>query len=252
MNDVALNGNGGAVSANTTNYFESYGDQVSQKSIVGTLLKFSKGDWLAGESNEEVKPGTQLIANMDELLVGWVRWEGGKPSDQIMGQVAKGYQAPKRNTLGDDDEADWERDDNGKPRDPWQFTNYLILKEPGTEGDDGMFTFATSSRGGLNAIGELCKLFGRTVKMKPGKYPIVALKVDSYMHPNKAYGRIKVPVLDVIGWAPQSEFAAPHTGLDDGPEIEAATAGDGHHYKAEDASGRAPRGSASPAATTKF
>jgi hypothetical protein len=69
----------------------------------GKLLKFSKGDYLVGEDNDEVEEGTQYVANMDELMVGWIRWADGKPEDQIMGRVSEGYQPPKRNTLGDDD-----------------------------------------------------------------------------------------------------------------------------------------------------
>src|ERR1700743_2020621 len=146
MNDLSIQQQGTAVVAPGGNYFQSYGDQVSQRSIVGKLLKFSKGDYLMGEDNEEVEEGTQFIANMDELCVGWIRWQDSKPTDQIMGRVSDGYQAPRRNTLGDDDKAQWEVDEQGRERDPWQFSNYLILKTPGENGEESLFTFTTSSR----------------------------------------------------------------------------------------------------------
>lgn len=193
-----------AVGAVGANPFQSYGDQVSQRSIVGKLLKFSKGDYLLGEDDEEVEEGTKLVANMDELMVGWIRWEESKPTDQIMGRVAEGYQAPRRNELGDDDKSRWEVDDQGRERDPWQFSNYLILKAE--EGDE-LFTFATSSRGGLNAIGELCKTYGKAMRQRPEEYPVVSLKVGSYQHSNKAYGRIKFPIFEVVGWAAKADFA---------------------------------------------
>lgn len=224
MNDLAVQQTGTSVGAVGGNYFQSYGDQVSQKSIVGKLLKFSKGDYLMGEDNEEVEEGTQLVANMEELMVGWIRWEDGKPTDQIMGRVSEGYQPPKRNTLGDDDKTRWEVDEQGRERDPWQFSNYLLLKTPGESGDDHLFTFTTSSRGGLNAIGELCKTYGKEMRQRPDDLPVVALEVGSYQHSNKAYGRIKFPIFKVVSWAPKAEFADALDG--EGGEPEAAPAKD--------------------------
>jgi hypothetical protein len=187
------------------NYFEQYGNSASQKSITGRLLKFSKGDYLAGEDEEEIDADTTLVAIMDQLNVGWIKWEDNKPVQQIMGPVAEGYQPPRRNTLGDDDKDLWEVDSNGKPRDPWQFSNYLIMKDPGKNGDpENLYTFATSSTGGRNAIGEVCKVFGKEMRRKPDEWPIIKLGVSSYNHSNKEYGRIKIPVLEVVGWEPKS------------------------------------------------
>jgi hypothetical protein len=187
-----------------TNFFASYGAQVSQKSIIGTLLKFNKGDWLYGEDNDEMEDGEQLIANMDQLLVGWIKWVDNKPAEQIMGLVSEGYQAPKRHTLGDTEEENWEVDDAGKARDPWQFSNYLVMKRPGKNGD--IFTFATSSKGGLNAIGELCKSYGKDMRVHPDEYPTVEIGTHAYDHPKKEYGRIKIPTLKLVGWEKKSLF----------------------------------------------
>lgn len=207
MSELSTRQAGTSIANPAGNYFQSYGEQASQKSIVGKLLKFSKGDYLVGEDNDEVEEGTQYVANMDELMVGWIRWEDGKPTDQIMGRVSEGYQAPKRNTLGDDDKSKWEVDEQNRERDPWQFSNYLILKTPGESGDDSLFTFTTSSRGGLNAIGELCKAYGKAMRQKPDEFPVISLGVGSYQHSNKAYGRIKFPILAVESWVPKAEFA---------------------------------------------
>src|SRR5580765_8197501 len=109
MNDITER-KSGSVAASAENYFAAYGEQVSQKSIVGQLLKFSKGDYLVGEDNDEVPLGTRYIVNMDELLVGWIRWSENRPTDQVMGKVSDGYQPPRRNELGDNDKAQWETD----------------------------------------------------------------------------------------------------------------------------------------------
>lgn len=203
MNDVAtIEKQGTAVAVSGGNAFEAYGNAVSQKSIVGDILKFTKfGEFVAGQDEIELKAGTRLIANMDELLIGWVRWEDSKPTEQLMGRVAEGFQPARRNELGDDDESRWERDDDNKPRDPWQRANYLILK---AEDSDQLYTFTTGSKSGLNAIGELCKVFGRQMRQRPDEFPIVALTPDSYIHPK--YKKIFVPKFEIVGWAPKSSL----------------------------------------------
>lgn len=188
--------------ASATNYFEDYGNRASNRAIVGRLLKFSKGDWLAGEDAEEMERGYKLVAQMDTLSIGWIKWVDSKPEQQIMGLVVEGYQPPRRADLGDLDKGLWEVDvTSGQPRDPWQFSNYLICKEVGKKGDEeNLYTMAASSRGGINAIGDLCKTYGKKMREMPDEYPVIALGVDSYEHSNKAFGRIKVPVLEVVAW----------------------------------------------------
>jgi hypothetical protein len=184
------------------NYFEQYGEQTAQTNIVGRLLKFSKGDWLAGEDNEELDVGTKLVAVMDQVLVGWVKWVDNKPVQQLMGLLIEGFQPAKRGELGDADDSEWEVDDQGRPRDPWQFTNYVIMKAPGKKITDvaNLYTFTTSSRGGIGAVGKLCSEYGKAMRERPEEWPVVALKSTAYDHPNKQFGRIKVPVLEVVGW----------------------------------------------------
>jgi hypothetical protein len=188
----------------TSNPFLDYGAQASQSSIVGKLLKFSKGDWTAGQSNEEIPDGTEFVANMDELMAGWIRWSENKPTDQVMGKISEGYQAPRRSDLGDNVKEDWEVDEqNGKPRDPWQFSNYLLLR--GQE-DAELYTFTTSSRGGLNAIGDLCKVYGKVMSQHPKEWPVLSIGQGAYDHPNRSYGKIKFPTFAIVGWAPKAVF----------------------------------------------
>lgn len=187
------------------NAFESYGNSVSNRNIVGRLLKFSKGDYLCGEDQEELPEGTRLVANMGTLAIGWIKWVDGKPDQQVMGLLVEGFKPPKRSELDDTNEEDWEVDEqSGQPRDPWQFSNYMVLKDPGKPAtDEFLYTFATSSRGGLGAIGELCKVYGKAIRTKPDELPVVALNVTAYDHPNKKFGRIKVPVFEVVDWEPK-------------------------------------------------
>jgi len=184
--------------------FTAYANAMAPRNIVGTLLRFSKGDYLAGEEGAAVPGGTMMTANVGELLVGWVLWADNKPTQQIMFRVADGKPVPKRSELGHTDQERWEVDSHGEKRDPWQFTNYLpLLAESGE-----LFTFTTSSRGGIGAIGELCRRYSQHRKHHPDVLPMIALDVDSYQHKIKEYGRIKFPRFTPAGWAPKVTFDA--------------------------------------------
>jgi hypothetical protein len=189
------------------NVFAAYGESAGPGHIVGELLKFSKGDWLAGQENRQIADGTTLVAIMDSLVVGLQRWENQRPVAYRMGLLVEGFVPPQRDELGDTDEALWECDDAGKPRDPWQFTNYLPLVNP--ENPDQTFTFTTSSKGGLSAIAKLCREYGRACEKEGRKdqYPLVKLSTGSYAHRDRSRGRIKFPVLTIIGWVNKADFA---------------------------------------------
>jgi hypothetical protein len=184
--------------------FSEYADAVSPQFIIGDLLKFSKGDYFAGINNQTVPAGTTFTVNLDELMAGFVRWWDGKPTDHVMVRVADHIPPKKRIELGDSDEQQWETDINGKRRDPWQFTNYLpMMNEKGE-----LFTFTTSSRGGISAIAGLARRYANHRKRHPDVFPLIALGVDSYQHPNREFGRIKFPVFAPAGYAPKKDFLA--------------------------------------------
>ena len=182
----------------TASYFEKYGQAASGRRFVGDLLKFDKGgNYVAGQENHEIARGTKMVAYMDTLRIGWVCWEEGRPVDERMGLVGEGFVPPKRSELDRTDESLWEEYEGGESRDPWQFSNDLVLLDP----QDGQFyTFVTSSKGGLGAIGKLAEKYGNHLRQSPGEWPVVALESDSYQHKIRAYGRIKFPVLRTVEW----------------------------------------------------
>jgi len=181
--------------------FEAFADVTAPQHIVGQLLRFNKGDFVVGEeAKKEIAPGSVFTANLDAMLTGWVRWEDGKPGPHAMQLVSENRPVPRREELGDTDQAQWELGSDGEPRDPWAFTVYLPL----LGGDDELYTFSTSSKGGHKAIGKLCRFYARSRKLKPECHPRVALQGDSY--PHHEYGRIKVPVFSPCGWEPKQKF----------------------------------------------
>lgn len=206
MNDVALRQGTALAAQETDDPFADLVRDEGSRSIRGTLLKFDKGDWLAGKEATEIPLGTKLVAHIPELLRGWVRWEDNKPTDHIMGKVSDRFKMPRRDELGDHDKSMWETDNNGKERDPWQKTYYLLLLGA-EEGHDELYTFSAASKGGIDAVLDLCAKYSAGKRKQKGDVlPIVALGGGSYMHPNRELGRIKTPDFKLVGWAPATIF----------------------------------------------
>jgi hypothetical protein len=228
----------------SANPFEAYGLAASTRRIVGKLLKFSKGDFLAGQDADEVKIGTRVVPIMASLQSGYIKWLDNTAVEHVMGPIAEGYVPPRRDTLGDTDESQWETDDRGEARDPWQLTNQIGMVSVDDPKD--VFTFATSSRGGMGAIGELCKTYGRHMREAPDQYPVVELGVGSYQHRDKSFGRIKFPTFAIVDWVDAKAYVAAYEearGSDGGGSAPATVADPVvAHQKAEMAAKAARRG----------
>jgi hypothetical protein len=199
--------------------FAAYGQEAASGS--GAYLKFSKGEWLLGQNDDEIALGRKLAANMDELSIGWIRWADGKPAERRMGILAQGYKPETRDALGYTDQTTWEVDEtSGKPKDPWNFTNELPLADPET---GEQMTFSASSKGGIGAVGNLCKAYGKEYRVQGGKVPVIELGRDSYKHPT--YGKTYVPVLTIVEWVDNASLAAAPANEDAAEEAPATKTG---------------------------
>jgi hypothetical protein len=182
--------------------FQAFADAVAPQYIVGKLLKFSKGLWLAGQNSEPVEQ-KQFLVGMHALLTGWVRWHDFKPVEHAMISIGNRQLPPRRHELGDNDPSTWETDDRGQKKDPWQPTSYL----PMIADDDGeAFTFPASSKGALDALGKLSRAYAVQRRRAPGELPLTTLGSSGYPHSKREYGYVKTPVFLVTGWAPASRF----------------------------------------------
>jgi hypothetical protein len=199
-------GNGRSIATTGPSPFGLYANAVSPRTIHGTLLKFTKGDWVAGENSKVVPEGTEFTIYMSEILAGWVRWEDNKAIEHQMGRISDSYAPSRRDDLGSIDRAAWETDADGKARDPWQFTNYVPMK---AEKTDEIHTFVATSKGALGAVADLCRQYDRHAKKHPDDQdPIVKLMSGTYEHKTKSYGRIAYPIFTVVGWTAKTDLDA--------------------------------------------
>ena len=178
--------------------YDAFGD-YGAKTQDGTFLSFSRvGEFEAGQDKEQVPFGTRVVANMPRMRNGWRCWIGGKVVDDRTELVAARVPKQRRNELGDMDQGLWERDKEGKPRDPWVDTDILEMR-----GDGANYIFSTTSKGGRGALQRLCEAFAKNGRMRPGMLPIITLERDSY--PHKEYGKTYFPVFEIIGWTDADE-----------------------------------------------
>jgi hypothetical protein len=158
--------------------------------LFGELIKFVKGKWLHGD--DEIPLGTEYAAEMDQLARGWVRWDDGKPVDHRLVFVRDGKKIAEREELGFNDKSEWEKDENGQPKDPWQEQSYLPLVHCET---DENFCWVFGSHGAKKASQKLTLAYW---KRGLSQLPIVSLRADRYKHPT--YGWTDVPILKVERW----------------------------------------------------
>jgi hypothetical protein len=187
------------------NPYEDYADRTDTQMWLGALVKFTKGDYVVGRDGEEC-PEKEVVALMPGLLCGWIHWQDNYPVEHRMGLLMEGYVVPTRETLGHLDQSQWETDSNGKPRDPWQQGVYLPMISVNGE---VVYTFTTTSDGGRRrAIAPLCKEYGGHMREHPDELPVIGLEQDSYMHPDRSIGRVKIPLFPVKKWVKADPYLA--------------------------------------------
>lgn len=182
--------------------FEAYANEVAPQNIIGELMKFNKGDILRGKDGKVVPAGSIFTAGMDLMAVGFIKWRGGRPVDQVLVRLGDGNPRPRREDLGDHNEDEWEIDLDGEPKNPWQAVNYLPLLD-----DQGaLCTFAVSGVSAIKEAGRLSGAYASHRKTRPYDFPRIRLDVGSYVHRNRSIGRVKFPAINCIGWTPKIDF----------------------------------------------
>jgi hypothetical protein len=156
----------------------------------GTLLRFHDWNWTVGKEASPVEKGKRLVAT--GTTSAWVKWANGKPTEYRMKPAGKPM--PNRETLGDTDEAQWEKGPDGKPRDPWQSSRFVYLLDPDTA---EAFTFSTSSFGGREAVINLGDAIARMRTAHPHALPVVELQAAAM--PTR-FGRKSKPIFKIMDW----------------------------------------------------
>jgi hypothetical protein len=178
---------------------QKWQDDNAPATIVGRLIKFSKGAYTIRDDDTVISDDIDFTALVDQMAIGWVKYDDGS-IDRVMGLPYDGFVQPPRETLGDTDPSEWEIGLDGKPADKWQNTAYVALQRVDT---GEMFTFATSSDTGRRAVGNLTRHYDRLQKTHPDMYPVIRLKVGGFNHRDERVGWVATPVFVLLSGAHQ-------------------------------------------------
>lgn len=159
----------------------------------GKPVRYVKGIWIVG--GEELLARTLFMAQVPELQIVCTRWANGKPTERRVAYVRDGADIPERDTLGDLNQAKWERGRDGRVKDPWSLEMVLPLIRTD---DDELCCFFTSTNGGKTAIADLVAQYAERVATGIYGLPVIELQSGSYQHPQ--YGRTDIPVLAIKSW----------------------------------------------------
>src|SRR5262245_21714566 len=189
---------------------QQYLSEVAPVSIVGRMVKFNhKGsNFVTTDDDAAIDEDAEFVALCDQTMIGWVKFNDEAPPDRVMGLLYDGFRMPKREELGDMNEADWPAGLDGKPADPWQHHQYLVLQNTDTA---ELFTFVTSSATGRRAVGNLLHHYNRMERTNPGELPVVKLNIGGFNHKDDRIGWVPTPVFAVVGRAPRDSAAKPDT-----------------------------------------
>jgi len=204
---VASDGGVVARSGDVQGLVAAYLDTVAPAGLVGREVQFRDGLYVTRDDGEKIPEDRVFAAAVDQVLVGLIKFNGkGEKPDVHMAAIYDGQVPPRRDTLGDLDQSQWQTGLSGKPEDPWQAQNYLPLLNPET---GEWFTFVTRSVTGLRAVGNLLRHYERLKKTHPDMYPLVNLKKGGFNHRDERVGWVTTPALAVVGRHPKDNVSKP-------------------------------------------
>lgn len=158
----------------------------------GLFLKFSKGDWTYGADQTDVEEGSEWAVNPASMRSGYQAWgkEGTPQAGQLLGE--------RLLPLGQPVDVNALPDHGVK----WQAAVSVSMKCLSGEDKDLQVEWGSCSAGGVKAFREgLLAPIG--AKLSAGDavcVPVVTLETDSYMHKDKAIGKVKFPVFNIVRW----------------------------------------------------
>lgn len=197
-NAVAPFGGGGAVAdpsalkAGLTKYKQEAPPVIDGQTLLRLL---TDGDWVFGAENADVEEGSIWAINPFSITHGLCSWTDhpkGK-SNELVGEVMVPF------TESAPSEADMR--DTG-----WPWKRQVAIDLLCITGDDKgtQVHYKTTSIGGLRAIdGFINALLKQLGENEAECIGLVILSSDHYEH--KKYGRTYVPIIEIDGWASQSD-----------------------------------------------
>jgi hypothetical protein len=162
----------------------------------GSFLKMGKdGEWVYGIEQDTVPESAEFMVNPAGFVHGYVVWHEKNAEKLFESCLPVTDALPENGPLPA----------GGKG---FEFQLGLHLKGVSGKTKDTDMLFRTSSVGGKRAVAGLASLVSDKLMNGDGKIvPVVTLNTDNYTH--KQYGKIYVPMFDIVRWIAMPAPAAP-------------------------------------------
>lgn len=202
--------------------------QGGQRAFAGEQLSFNGQDGVYklgfGKNAQEFEE-LELVVNVPYLADAWQDWSGEAPKYPFIALPFAGQALPRRETLGNHDQALWQDDkfNKGKKRDPW---SEIIVVPMRTE-KGRLFHFMAAnitSRNGILAIIRDAVVDG---KRYPGKLPVVSFTREKIKSDDGNFWVIKHEIVRWIAAEAQDNPGAQMTVSTDASPVDSADAGEG-------------------------
>ena len=150
------------------------------------ILKMDKrGDWVYGANQTEVEAETLWAVNPASFVHGYIAWGDAVVLGERMVPLTEPLPHPGEAPAGAEK--------------GWQLQIGMGLKCVSGPDKDMEVRFTVTSVGGKKAVKNLGVSIAQQMEADQTKpVPVVKLKTDSYKH--KMYGKIFVPVFEIIEW----------------------------------------------------
>jgi hypothetical protein len=157
------------------------------------FLKYSHGRWTVGK---DAKPmdGAGLVALPTTVTEGFWKWQDGALAGRETRPINE--DPLTRDDMGDTDDTQWPKGEDGNPEDPWQRIVEVKLQGPGSS--PAHYLYTARSKGGRDAIVGLVDAWISERRRNPTALPAVQLGTDFYK--TKQGRRVDYPVFEVVGW----------------------------------------------------
>lgn len=171
----------------TTDLYRNALRQLGVASAQGSgnpFLKMDKaGDWTYGAEGVEVDEQDEWVVNPMSFRVGVVGWSNGQKVGEEMYIIGQGQ--VDKSTLPEIV--------SRKQGDGWKDQLSFDLF---SMGDNVLCTFASSSKGGKDAIGALALEISKRAELN--EFPVIRCTTTHYIH--KQYGKTFTPSFEVVRW----------------------------------------------------
>ncbi len=179
-------------------------------------MKFNgnTGDFLYGETDEEMPLGTEFIAGVAQSMWRWTFWWEGKPMESVeeflINDPMLNKKEPDYLPEGYDDDMSLaeirarQADRNNNNNDGWSLQATLPIRA--ADGEFTEYTLRLNSKGAVRTFQGLVTSYGKQARFRPDSSPVIVIGHSSYQI--KGVGKKYSPTFKIADWISEDDLAA--------------------------------------------